>query len=387
MMKIKIGILLMVAAFPTPGFSSWGRENCDIVSESADPDPDDGIPFGLSDDELTAALKAAIAQYNRDDVAKKRLCTRNIRFFSEMTVGIPEGIAISQLPMTGSKWGVFIRPCIAGYDQPPGLTCPEGLSSGDKVTLDATGYVGPDGSSDCPIRIALGSKVAFQNLTIKVKNKKRAVCKADLIGTSSDPSVPLADLTSSYAYLYNVTIIGDVGGEPDPDEDGDGVIDSEDNCRTTPNADQTDGDSDGIGDLCDNCPAASNSDQKDTDGDGKGDVCDVEEDDDADDDGVIDEEDNCPDVPNPDQTDRDGDGVGSACDDAEEDNDDDNDDDNPPPPDTDGDSVPDATDNCPAVANPDQKDTDEDGVGDACEEAPAVSEEKKPDSFGCQLIK
>jgi hypothetical protein len=35
--------------------------------------------------------------------------------------------------------------------------------------------------------------------------------------------------------------------------------------------------------------------------------------------------------------------------------------------DTDGDGVPDTTDNCPATANPDQRDSDGDGIGDACD--------------------
>jgi len=39
----------------------------------------------------------------------------------------------------------------------------------------------------------------------------------------------------------------------------------------------------------------------------------------------------------------------------------------PPPNDADSDGVPDATDNCPAVANADQADYDNDGVGDLCD--------------------
>ena len=63
--------------------------------------------------------------------------------------------------------------------------------------------------------------------------------------------------------------------------DGDGIVDSEDNCIETPNPDQKDTDNDGIGDICDddldgdgvansydNCPNIANADQKDTDHDG-----------------------------------------------------------------------------------------------------------------------
>jgi len=71
-----------------------------------------------------------------------------------------------------------------------------------------------------------------------------------------------------------------------PDGDGDGVADSEDNCPSAPNPDQTDTDEDGVGNACD---------------------------DDDDNDGVLDADDNCPTTHNPDQADSDGNGIGDAC--------------------------------------------------------------------------
>jgi hypothetical protein len=52
----------------------------------------------------------------------------------------------------------------------------------------------------------------------------------------------------------------------------------------------------------------------------------------------------------------------------------------PPPPlaDRDGDGVPDATDNCPDVANSDQADSDRDGVGNACDKLPPGNVPPKP---------
>src|SRR6185295_1831029 len=83
----------------------------------------------------------------------------------------------------------------------------------------------------------------------------------------------------------------------DPDEDGDGVDDIDDNCPKTENADQADTDEDGIGDVCDICPNDADATSADADGDGIGDVCDP-----------------CPTAYDPGQEDTDGDGVGDACD-------------------------------------------------------------------------
>jgi hypothetical protein len=90
------------------------------------------------------------------------------------------------------------------------------------------------------------------------------------------------------------------------------------------------------------------------DGDGNGSaVCDVgasEFTPDQDNDGVPDATDNCPTVANPGQENNDGDAQGDACD-----------------PDDDNDGVLDTNDNCQFVANPSQSDIDFDGIGDACD--------------------
>jgi hypothetical protein len=74
---------------------------------------------------------------------------------------------------------------------------------------------------------------------------------------------------------------------------------------------------------------------------------------DTDGDGVPDATDNCDTVANPDQIDTDGDTLGNACD-----------------ADDDGDGVIDGADNCPTTVNPTQTDTDGDGIGNACDSTP-----------------
>ena len=101
--------------------------------------------------------------------------------------------------------------------------------------------------------------------------------------------------------------------DPANDADGDGVCGNVDNCPSVANPDQEDSDGesgyDGLGDACDNCPLVLNPIQVDWDADGQGDACDE----DVDGDGVLNTVDNCP-SPNPDQVDSDGNGVGDACD-------------------------------------------------------------------------
>lgn len=156
------------------------------------------------------------------------------------------------------------------------------------------------------------------------------------------------------------------------DFDGDGVVDSLDNCPCRVNPDQADQDGDGVGDVCDNCPAKANPKQEDFDKDGRGDVCDncpyrpnfdqV----DSDGDGLGDSCDNCMFIPNPRQFDFDYDGVGNECDDDIDNDGIPNDQDE----DMDGDDVPNHVDNCPYHYNPGQDDSDGDGLGDVCDNCP-----------------
>ena len=134
----------------------------------------------------------------------------------------------------------------------------------------------------------------------------------------ANKSIDGVDLTSETQIAFRIVFESDqavteegvviddflIGGYvDDEDDDDDGILDVDDNCPLTPNADQSDLDGDGIGDVCDddddgdgipdsedNCPTTPNTDQADVDGDGIGDVCDT----DNDNDGVLNENDQCP---------------------------------------------------------------------------------------------
>jgi probable HAF family extracellular repeat protein len=92
---------------------------------------------------------------------------------------------------------------------------------------------------------------------------------------------------------------------------------------------------------------------------------------DDDHDGVPNATDNCPSVANASQADSDGDHIGDACDPDPNDG---------PLGDRDHDGVANSRDNC-ALANPDQRDINGNGVGDACEPAPTSKDQCKGDGW------
>ena len=209
------------------------------------------------------------------------------------------------------------------------------------ATIDAAGttfvvYEGPD-------RI-LGSSIDSSG---NVRDPSGFDIAASSTGGQYEPRV--ASLTDGFVVVWTEGYARDGSGQGvfarlfKTDQDGDSVIDENDNCPLDANSDQADGDVDGTGDACDNCNGLSNPDQADGDADSVGDDCDncpltanaSQSDGDADTFG--DACDNCPDITNFGQVDEDGDGVGDPC------------------------------DNCPSIANPDQADADGDGVGDLCD--------------------
>jgi len=106
---------------------------------------------------------------------------------------------------------------------------------------------------------------------------------------------------------------------------------------------------------------------------------------DSDGDGVPNDSDNCPDTYNPDQNDIDMDGTGDECDGCPNDA-------NKIDPgycgcgvsdiDSDTDGTPDCNDNCPDVNNPDQNDVDIDDVGDKCDNCPDTYNPNQVDTDG-----
>ncbi|WP_290580468.1 thrombospondin type 3 repeat-containing protein [Ketobacter sp.] len=170
--------------------------------------------------------------------------------------------------------------------------------------------------------------------------------------------------------------LADSGGlNPDPDDDNDGVPDTEDAFPNDPtesvdtdgdgtgNNTDTDDDDDGTPDSADAFPL-NDQETADADQDGIGDNADEDDDNDnipdsqdsnstnpdVDGDQVLDGYDNCPLVANTQQKDSDFDGIGDLCD-----------------TDKDNDGVNDDVDNCPAVANQDQANADGDELGDLCD--------------------
>lgn len=176
------------------------------------------------------------------------------------------------------------------------------------------------------------SCIAFSDDTCGVNNNSASIAEFDVTFGESY-LIEWDDRWSGYPFTFEVILNGDIN-----DTDGDGIVDSEDNCYQVANPDQANLDGDTAGDVCDtdidgdlfpnelDCDpynpllfftAACNDGNPLTNFDmiqedctcvGIGSVTDT------DDDGIADIEDNCDNTPNADQADLDQDSQGDACD-------------------------------------------------------------------------
>jgi hypothetical protein len=160
-------------------------------------------------------------------------------------------IASIMMPAPGARFaaGESIRFRGTGWDPEIGPLDPAVSSFTWRLSLNGPSIFGALSSADETLRDGLppGSYTLF--LTVR------------------DPQ------TTPGATTVNFTV-GDTTAAA-PDQDGDGVPDSIDNCPSVANPTQADSDTDGFGDACDNCPLVANAEQGDIDLNNVGNACDV----------------------------------------------------------------------------------------------------------------
>jgi hypothetical protein len=343
-----------------------GSDDDDTTGSDDDDTTSDDDDTTGSDDDDTTGDTCADDIYEENDVPEQaspltagthsdlRMCPSEKDYYS-ITLSAGDDISVE---IAFSNDGGDIDARLFG---PTGTQLDSGASTDDNEQLATTA----DTTGTYAIEIELYSEtddILGNDYTLDIVVTNGAGDDDDSTTGDDDDSVPGDDDDSSPS---------------GSDADGDGVLDSSDNCPNDANTNQENADGDAQGDACDACP---NSATGDTDGDG---VCDnldlctgVDSTGDSDSDGICDDSDVCTGADSSGDSDSDG-----VCDDSDACP-------NSATGDTDGDGVCDNLDlctgndtsgdsdsdgvctdidNCPNDANTNQLDSDSNGIGDVCE--------------------
>jgi hypothetical protein len=100
----------------------------------------------------------------------------------------------------------------------------------------------------------LGADQVAMVIDAKVDGGKSVLFTSGRRQTSPPNELRIQLTTTDKENGYEVTLVAEPYSAEGPDADGDGVVDSIDNCPNLNARDQSDEDRDGVGDACDACP-------------------------------------------------------------------------------------------------------------------------------------
>jgi hypothetical protein len=227
-------------AFPTDGNES-GDADGDGIGNNTDPDDDDD---GLTDAADPAPLDPDVDDDTWPDGADNCVSVANT----------------DQADLDADSTGDACDTDIDGDGVPNGSdafpTDPDESADGD---ADGTG----DRGDNCPTS----------------SNPSQADLDGDDVGDACDPDLDgdgVANGQDAFPTNPNESVDSDgdgIGDHADPDDDGDGLLDTADPAPLDPDVDD-----DTRLDGADNCPSAANPDQANADGDAQGNACDPDDD-------------------------------------------------------------------------------------------------------------
>jgi surface-anchored protein len=143
----------------------------------------------------------------------------------------------------------------------------QGVSNAGSVRVNGEINLCPtlDGVSASPLEVMVGGTIELEAVASDPEGDMLSYAWAASSGSLSMPDTASTRLSCTEAGPVTINLMVDDGhgcneqdqvevwcspATADPDSDGDGVPDAEDNCPMTPNPDQLDSDGDGTGDAC-----------------------------------------------------------------------------------------------------------------------------------------